>query len=364
MTESGGPEQRTAEVALPATTPRAVHPWVAEQARRIRFGIGTGPTSSWSDLRAWVQTIERLGFDSFWLGDHPMGGADCWTTLAALAAHTERLRLGPLVSCVYYRPAGLLARQAADVDRLSRGRLVLGLGAGDIPHEFAQLGLAYPPFRERATALAETIALVRGLWAADGAPVTLRGAHVRAEAARLGSRPVQMPHVPLLIAGGGERITLRQVAEHADACNFGPNGATGSAWDLPDVQRKLAALDAHCAAVGRPPAAVLRSHIAWVVLRETDAAVEAALAARPNRADMREAAGEPTLPRRLTAYYRLPSLEHVANVTVAGTPRQLVAYYRALIAAGVRYFVVVPYGDSETVRLLAEAVAPHLEVPA
>jgi alkanesulfonate monooxygenase SsuD/methylene tetrahydromethanopterin reductase-like flavin-dependent oxidoreductase (luciferase family) len=352
------------EAALPATTPRAIHPWVAEQARRIRFGIGTGPTASWSDLRAWVQTIERLGFDSFWLGDHPMGAADCWTTLAAVAVHTERLRLGPLVSCVYYRSAGLLARQAADVDRLSGGRLVLGLGAGDIPHEFAQLGLAYPPFRERATALAETVALVRGLWAADGAPVTQAGAFVRAAQARLATRPVQTPHVPLLIAGGGERITLRQVAEHADACNFGPNGATGSAWDLPDVQRKLAALDAHCAAVGRPPAAVLRSHIAWAVLRETDAAVEAALAARSNRADMVEAPREPGLPRRLTAYYRSPSLEHVANVTVAGTPPQFVAYYRALIAAGLRYFVVCPSGDPETVRLVAEAVVPHLAVPA
>jgi alkanesulfonate monooxygenase SsuD/methylene tetrahydromethanopterin reductase-like flavin-dependent oxidoreductase (luciferase family) len=98
---------------------------------------------------------------------------DCWTTLAALAVHTERLRLGSLVSCVYYRPAALLARMAADVDRLSGGRLVLGLGVGDIPHEFAQLGLTEPPFPERAAALAETIALVRGLW--DEAPVTLRG---------------------------------------------------------------------------------------------------------------------------------------------------------------------------------------------
>jgi alkanesulfonate monooxygenase SsuD/methylene tetrahydromethanopterin reductase-like flavin-dependent oxidoreductase (luciferase family) len=171
---------------------------------------------------------------------------------------------------------------------------------------------------------------------------------------------VQTPHVPLLIAGGGERITLRQVAEHADMCNFGPNGATGSAWGLPEVRRKLAALDAHCAAVGRPSEAVLRSHIAWVVVAETEAAVEAALAARPNRADMVEAPREPGLPRRLTAYYRSPSIEHVANVTVAGTPPQLVAYYRALIAAGLRYFVVSPSGDPETVRLMADAVVPQL----
>jgi alkanesulfonate monooxygenase SsuD/methylene tetrahydromethanopterin reductase-like flavin-dependent oxidoreductase (luciferase family) len=130
------------------------------------------------------------------------------------------------------------------------------------------------------------------------------------------------------------------------------------------VRRKLAALDAHCAAVGRPPAAVLRSHIAWVVVAEDEAAVEAKLAARPNRTEMVEAPREPGLPRRLTAYYRIPSIEHVANLTVAGTPPQFVAYYRALIDAGMRYFVVGPDGDPETARLLAEAVVPHLAAPA
>ena len=147
-------------------------------------------------------------------------------------------------------------------------------------------------------------------------------------------------------------------------CNFGPNGATGSAWGLPEVRRKLAALDAHCAAVGRPPEAVLRSHIAWIVIAEDEAAVEAKLAARPSRADMVEAPREPGLPRRLTAYYRAPSIEHVANITVAGTPPQFVAYYRALIDAGMRYFVVGPDDVPASLRLLAEEVVPHLAVPA
>src|SRR5262249_33173194 len=117
-----------------------------------------------------------------------------------------------------------------------------GLGAGDFHKEFAQLGLADPPFRERAAALSETITLVRRLW--TGAPATLHGVHVRADDARLATCPVQVPHVPLLLAGGGERVTLRQVAAHADACNFGPSDATGAAWGLPEVRRKLAALDA------------------------------------------------------------------------------------------------------------------------
>jgi alkanesulfonate monooxygenase SsuD/methylene tetrahydromethanopterin reductase-like flavin-dependent oxidoreductase (luciferase family) len=143
--------------AVPATTPRAIHPWVAEQARRVRFGVYNGPLADWPALRVWAQDVERLGFDSLWIGDHTtFYPVDCWTTLAAVAVHTERLRLGPLVSCVYYRPPALLARMAADVDRLSGGRLVLGLGIGDIPKEFQQLGLAEPPFPERAAALTET----------------------------------------------------------------------------------------------------------------------------------------------------------------------------------------------------------------
>jgi alkanesulfonate monooxygenase SsuD/methylene tetrahydromethanopterin reductase-like flavin-dependent oxidoreductase (luciferase family) len=347
------------ERTVPATTPSGIHPWVAEQEGRVRFGVFGGPLADWPALRTWVRDSERLGFDSFWIADHPLlFSADCWTTLAALAVHTERLRLGSLVSCVYYRPAALLARIAADVDRLSGGRLVLGLGAGDIPGEFAQLGLTYPPFPARAAALAETVALVRGLW--GEAPVTLRGEYVRAEGARLATRPVQAPHVPLLIAGGGERVTLRQVAEHADMCNFGANGAAGGAWGLPEVRRKLAALREHCAVVGRPPAAVLRSHVSWVVLAETEAAVEAKLATRADRAEMLEAPREPGLPRRLTSYYRFPSIEHVANIIVAGTPPQLVAYYRALAGAGMRYFIVSVGSDPEALRLLGEAVMPHV----
>jgi len=347
------------EATVPATTPREIHPWVAEQERRVRFGVFSGPLSDWPALRSWVRDSERLGFDSFWIADHTMGfPVDCWTALTVVAVHTERLRLGSLVSCVYYRPAALLARMAADVDRMSGGRLVLGLGAGDIPDEFAQLGLPYPPFPARAAALAETVALVRGLWGA--APVTMAGGHARADHARLATRPVQIPHVPLLIAGGGERVTLRQVAAHADACNFGANGAAGGAWGLPEVRRKLAVLDAHCAAVGRSPAAVLRSHVSWAVLAETEAAVEAKLAARPNLAGAVEAAREPGLPRRLTVYYRIPSLEHVANITVAGTPAQLVAYYQALAGAGMRYFIVNVGSDPEALRLLGEAVMPHL----
>src|SRR5439155_3197763 len=122
----------------------SVHPWVAEGQRRVRFGVCLGPRSDWARLLAFAETAERAGLDSYWALDHPMGGTDCWTLLAALAVRTEHLRLGTLVDCVYYRSPAMLARLAADVDRLSGGRLILGLGIGDAEREFAQMGLTYP----------------------------------------------------------------------------------------------------------------------------------------------------------------------------------------------------------------------------
>jgi alkanesulfonate monooxygenase SsuD/methylene tetrahydromethanopterin reductase-like flavin-dependent oxidoreductase (luciferase family) len=343
----------------PLGTAREIHPWVAEGQRRIRFGVANGPMASWSALRSWVLRVEHLGFDSFWVADHTMAfPVDAWTALAALAVTAPRLRLGTLVSCVYYRPPALLARVAADVDRFSDGRLVLGVGAGDRPKEFAQLGLAEPPFRERAAALAETVRFVRGVW--SGGPVTMHGRYVRAAEASLASRPVQQPHVPLLIGGGGERVTLRQVARYADMCNFGPSTGMGSAWSVAEVRRKLAALEQHCAALGRPSETVLRSHASRPVVAATEAAVEAKLATRPDRAIMSEAQREPGRPRQLLAHYGGPSGGRATVEVTAGTPAQLVAHYRDLIDAGMQYFIVSCGEDAEALRLLAEEVIPHL----
>jgi alkanesulfonate monooxygenase SsuD/methylene tetrahydromethanopterin reductase-like flavin-dependent oxidoreductase (luciferase family) len=318
-----------------AAPPPGVHPWVAEQDRRVRFGVGP-QRADWPALRDWVGHLEALGFDSFWVQDHPSTSTDCWTTLAALAVATSTIRLGTSVSCVYYRSPWLLARQAADVDRLSGGRLVLGLGIGDRPEEFRQAGVEWPPTAARQRALDETVHIVRGLW--RGEPFTYAGEHFRVEEARQVWGPVQQPYVPLLIAGGGERGTLRQVAAHADMCNFGGHEHTGTARTLDDVRRKLGALRRHCAAAGRPPEAILRSHIALpLILAPTPEALRAKLDALP--APTRESRNRGGL--------------------VAGTPGEAVAYYRELVAAGMRYFIAAT-GDRETVDLLAEHVMPAL----
>src|SRR5215210_7530355 len=139
----------------------ASHPWVADGTRRIRFGIETTPLPDWSATRDFVQAVEGLGFDSVWLPDHPMvTGNATWTTLAAMAQATQTIRLGTLVSCVYYTNPVVLARSAADVDRLSGGRVVLGMGSGDMGFEFEQMGLTYPPVRERQATLEEALQIV------------------------------------------------------------------------------------------------------------------------------------------------------------------------------------------------------------
>jgi alkanesulfonate monooxygenase SsuD/methylene tetrahydromethanopterin reductase-like flavin-dependent oxidoreductase (luciferase family) len=310
------------------------HPWVSNGQGTVRFGIAGGPTGDWPALRDFVQMAEELGFDSYWRPDHPLLLSDCWTTLAAVAAVTSRLRIGSLVSCVFYRNPVLLARAVADVDRISQGRVVLGLGAGDIEAEFRAMGLRYPPVRERHEALAEMLHIIPPLL--RGETVTYRGAHFQVEGAKLHCQPVQQPYVPVLIGGGGERTTLRLVAEHADASSIGVGSWGGGAQTDLDVRRKYEALQEHCSAVGRPYASVLRTfHFVPVLLAES----ESALAAKRERARELLALGGPA--------------------ALVGTPERVVGRLRPLVAAGCRYFTLaVP--EPETLRMLAEHVIPAL----
>src|SRR5215212_11362832 len=152
------------ELPIVNAVPASMHPWVAAGTERIRFGIETAPQPDWGANRALAQMVEGLSFDSLWIPDHPgvLGNAT-WTTLAALAAATSTIRLGPLVACAAYWNPVILARAAADIDRFSDGRMVLGLGSGDMPHEFAQLGIAWPAGAARQARLEETLRIVRPL---------------------------------------------------------------------------------------------------------------------------------------------------------------------------------------------------------
>jgi len=236
----------------------SVHPWASSRAQRIRFGISAA-AQSWLEMHDLAQMAEGLGFDSFWRVDHPMLGHDCWTTLAALAAVTWTIRLGTQVSCVAYRNPVLLARMAADIDAISNGRLVLGLGSGDMPREFQQLGLAYPPIQQRQAALEEAIRIIRPLL--RGETVTFAGTYYRANGAVLRPPPVQQPYIPLLIAGGGERTTLRYVAESADVSSMAGASWAGGAYTPADAAHKFQVLQRRCEEVGRSYSSILRATV-------------------------------------------------------------------------------------------------------
>ena len=317
---------------------RPEHPWIAAGRDQIRFAIVGAFIKEWSQTLEFVLRAEELGFDAYWANDHPTRSMDCWSTLTALAMATSKIRLLSLVSCIYYRSPALLARLAADVDRVSDGRLVLGIGVGDDVPEFAQLQLRFPPVRERQEALEETLQIVKGLWHA--APFTYEGNYFQLRDAGIAPRPTQQPFVPVLIAGGGERVTLRQVARYADMSNFGAHEWTGGAFDLADVRRKCEALRRYCADQGRSYDSILRSHYTpLLVLAETHAALE----------------------RKMDSI-RIPD-RHLHTVPLLATPAEAIAHFQALADAGLQYFLAVINGhDTESVDLLAEEVMPAIRV--
>jgi alkanesulfonate monooxygenase SsuD/methylene tetrahydromethanopterin reductase-like flavin-dependent oxidoreductase (luciferase family) len=290
----------------------------------------------WSAFLDWVQEAEALGFDSVWAQDHPPRYPDWGTTLAALALATRTIRLGPLVSCIAYRNPVVLAQVASDIDRLSHGRLILGVGICDVPAEFDQLGIPFPSVRERQAALGEALEIVTGVW--GPLPFTYAGAHFRVREDNA-PRPVQTPHVPILIAGGGERVTLRQVARYADASNFSPSPYAGGVWSVAEVRRKLTVLDGHCDAFGRPREAILRSHLVLpLVLAPTPSALHAKLAELSSA-----------------------EIDLFGAGLLAGTPSDVLAHYRTLVTAGIRYFIAtMRENDVETLRLLGNHVLPEL----
>jgi alkanesulfonate monooxygenase SsuD/methylene tetrahydromethanopterin reductase-like flavin-dependent oxidoreductase (luciferase family) len=321
-------------------------PWVKRHQHRVGFGLHVFPAHTSGDrareLLAAGRLAEALGFDAFFVGDHPAWQLDPWLHLAALAASTDRIRLGLNVACVHYRHPVLTARLAADLDNLSGGRVVVGLGCGWDPGGYASLGLPFPPTRERLAAVEEAVTIIRGVWGET--PFSFDGRYFRTADTHIAPRPVQQPRVPLMIAGPGERVTLRQVAQYADACNLFEIDIFGSgALTTEDVRRKLETLRRHCAALGRPYESVLHTYVTgWMILAEDRRRLQAKL--------------ERYFPGGIERHYSPQWRKFVFG----GTPDDAVAYCRGLVEAGMQYlmFNTQDATDEETIRLLAEGVAP------
>ena len=258
----------------------------------LSFGIKTTPMRASYDeiVRVWRDADEIEDFEHAWLWDHflPLSSPptdpvlEGWTLLAALAAQTERLRLGHLVTSNAIRPPAVLAKMAATTDVVSGGRLVLGIGVGgtrqpdgvDNPAvaEYAAYGIPLPPPGVGVERLVESLDIVHRLWT-EPEPFDFDGRHFRLRGAVCEPKPVQPTGPPILIGGYGDRM-LRVVAEHADIWNI-PGPPHGRVEHL--VERS-AALDRHCAAIGRDPASLTRS-TQMIVSYDDPAATRAAVVA-------------------------------------------------------------------------------------
>jgi F420-dependent oxidoreductase-like protein len=215
------------------------------------------PVEKYETMSRCAREAERAGFESIWLFDHfhtvprPTTEAvfECWSSMAALARDTSRVRLGQMVTCNSYRPPALLAKMSSCIDVMSHGRLIVGMGAGWYQHEYEAYGYDYGDMPQRLRQLREAVQVLKAMWTQDRA--RFEGRYYRLRGAINEPKPLQKPHPPLWIGGGGEKVTLKLVAQHGDACNVGGDPAV--------MRHKLEVLRRHCDTVGRDYDSIVKS---------------------------------------------------------------------------------------------------------
>jgi F420-dependent oxidoreductase-like protein len=289
------------------------------------------PIEAYETMTAVAQEADALGYHSIWLYDHfhtvpaPMQEItfECWTSIAALARNTTRVRLGQMVTCNSYRNPALLAKMASTVDALSHGRLDFGIGAGWYEEEYAAYGYPFPGTHERLERLREAVEIILAMWTQEEA--NYEGTYYQVQGAINQPKGVQQPHIPLLIGGGGEKVTLRLVAQYANACNIG--------GDIPTIKHKLAVLKQHCEQLGRDYGSIKRTTlIDDCVIAETEADVLAKLT--PQERD---------------------NVEELRQTWLIGTPEQIRERLGEYEEAGIQELVVrfVDAAQLEPLRLFA-----------
>lgn len=246
----------------------------------MKLRIFTEPQqgASYATLRAVALAAEELGFDAFFRSDHYKrigpgdpgpGSTDAWVTLGAIARETKRIRLGTLLSPVTFRLPGPLAISVAQVDQMSGGRVELGLGTGWFDEEHAAYGIPFGTTGERFERLAEQLAIVTGLWAAEpGAPFSYQGSHYTLQDSPGLPKPVQRPRPPIVIGGHGHRRTPALAAEYGDEFNIPfPNKVATAAAQFDRVRQA-------CQDAGRDPQSILLSTALVLCCGRNDAEVQ------------------------------------------------------------------------------------------
>jgi F420-dependent oxidoreductase-like protein len=305
--------------------------------------------TGWDAAAAWARSVElagiaeRAGYDHLWVYDHvetvprrePTHCFEAFTMLAALSQVTTRAELGQLVTCSSYRNAGLLAKEAACIDVYSGGRLILGLGAGWYRREYQAYGYEYRSDRERLEVLEETITVIPRLWSEE--TVSFEGKHLRFDGAFSDPKPVRSPRPPLWIGGGGEKVTLRIAAEHADATNWQVG--------LDQFVHKSKVLEEHCSRIGRDFDSIVRTHGPDCRLFDTERDLQ-------NWLDS---------PGGGQLWGRTPHEDYVRDNFV-GTPERVAEQVQGFVDAGCREFVLWfrDFPSSESLERFTAEVVPEI----
>ncbi len=307
---------------------------------KLRIFVEPQQGASYEQQLTVAQAAEAAGFDAFFRSDHFLtvggdglpGPTDSWVTLGAIARETERIRLGTLVTSATFRWPGLLAGQVAQVDDMSGGRVELGLGAGWYDGEHTAYGVPFQPLGQRFERLEEQFAIITGLWNTPlGQTFDFDGRHYQLKDSPALPKPVQQPHPPLIVGGGGATRTPRLAATYADEFNL-PFSS------LEDTEAQFGRVRAACKDRGRDPS-TLRLSAAQTVCCGVDATeVERRAANVGRKAD-----------------------ELRAN-SVAGTPDEVVERLQQYAGAGAQsiYLQVLDLNDLDHIALLAEDVLPRV----
>jgi F420-dependent oxidoreductase-like protein len=277
-------------------------------------------------LRSVVLECEQCGYHSVWLDDHLMyknsSILECWTTLSALSSITNKIRLGTMASCNSFRNPALLAKMASTVDVISNGRLELAIGAGAQEHEHTGYGIPFPSPKDRVDRLDEAVEVIKKMWTEEKASYSGKYYHIREAVCE--PRPRQKPHPPITIAGGGEKLTLKVTAKHADRYDWGylPSSAI--------FKHKLEVLQDYCQAIKRDSQEIEKS--CWP-------------------------AGQIFIHQEENERKPTKMLPEIETDSFTGTPQELMSLIKQYQDWGVTFFMLffgdLPYVDS--LRLFADA---------
>ena len=311
---------------------------MAAETPQVKFCVRVNQGGySYPELSRIWRDADRLGYYAASLYDLlTVPALECWTTLSALGAQTENLRLIPMVLANLYRHPVLTAKMAATLDVITNGRVVLGIGAGGGRGDHRAAGISFPPTFVRVEMLEEAVEVIKRFWTQPGAE--FQGRYYSLDGASCDPPPVQSPYPPILIGGHGERYLLRAAARHADICNIGQD------MSLEEHREKLGVLERHCQRAGRDAAEIEVTHNARVVIAADDRDF--------GRVVERAAAGE----HATAEEYRASLVK-----SIAGTPQQCVARIQEYVDAGINFFFLVfPHpAPTESLELFAREVMPH-----